>query len=178
MHAFCGSSRKVFGKAALDVGLGHLPVDQKEDLLQASTHRYLLQQAVEGRVQAWVGGPACRTYSMCRYMSLEDKWGGPRPIRKRGDSISVVDQEQLTASKVAMRRVEDLLFLRYMILFDISALCNQALNLPEPAFALEQPEDPERWSESKDRDRNALSAQIWSNRPDEGFVSFWSTPEW
>ena len=90
--------------------------------------------------------------------------GGPRPIRKRGDYISETDQEQLTGSEVAMRRV--------------SSLCNHALHLPSPAFVLEQPEHPERWSESQERDRTALPAEIWCNRPDEGFVSFWSTPEW
>ena len=79
VHAFCGSSRKVFEKTALSAGLGHLPVDQKEDLLRASTYRYLLRQAVEGRVHAWVGGPPCRTYSICRYTPLGGKWGDHVP---------------------------------------------------------------------------------------------------
>ena len=156
VHAFGGASRRAFETTASEAGIGHLPVDQKEDLIQMPTYRYLLQQAVEGRVRPWVGGPPCRTYSVCRYMPLGDTWLGPRRIRNRGHSLSEIDQDRLTGSETAMRRVDDLLFLRFMILFDISALCCHALMLPKPAFILEQPEDPERWSESKDRDRSAL----------------------
>ena len=141
IHAFCGLSRNPFEEVAREHGLAHVTIDQREDLLRPSTYHFLMSQAIQGR---WLGGPPCRTYPVCRYQPLQGSRHGPRPLRNRGESVCEANYAHLTRPDVAMRQVDDLLFLRYLVLFDVAAICNQHLQLPPPAFGLEQPEDPER----------------------------------
>ena len=179
LHVFCGESRGAFESTAERLGLSHLAVDLKEDLLRQSTYQYLMLEAIRGDLKMIVGGPPCRSYSICRYLPLSENVLGPRPVRTRGDSLSSIDFDVLTGSEIAMRQVDDLLYLRYMSLYVVATECSRSTGLPDPGFGLEQPEDPERWSNDT-ASTAALNhaTNIQKHRPKDGFASFWSTPEW
>ena len=176
VHAFCGESRTAFEDTANKLNLAHIPVDVKEDLLRQSTYQHLLLQAVRGRIRLLVGGPPCRTFSICRYFPLQGKYTGPRPVRIRGESICTMNHEELSGAEVAMRQVDDLLFLRFLTLLCVSCECNRSAGIPDPGFGLEQPEDPEDWgTRGSDLSPNPELTKL---RPKDGFASFWSSPEW
>ena len=107
LHVFCGESRGAFEEVASNQGLCHVPKDLKEDLLRQGTYQHLLLEAVGGNIRAMLGGPPCRTNSVCRYMPLSEDALGPSPVRTRGESIGSVDYDGLTGSEIAMRQVDD-----------------------------------------------------------------------
>ena len=176
IHAFCGESRKTFEEIALKEKLAHVPVDVKEDLLRQSTYQHLLLHAIRGHVRLLIGGPPCRTNSVCRYFPLQAGSPGPRPVRVRGESICTMDHERLSGAEVAMRQVDDLLYLRFLTLFCVACECNRAAGVSDPGFGLEQPEDPEEWFEGGTG--KGTEHDLSKLRPAEGFASFWSSPEW
>ena len=67
LHLFCGESRKTFEELASKRGVVHLAVDLSENLIGLGTFRFLLQLAVQGKIRAVVGGPPCRTLSLCPF---------------------------------------------------------------------------------------------------------------
>ena len=174
LHLFCGESRKAFEELATKHGLVHLAVDLSENLLGLGTFRFLLQLAAQGKIRAVIGGPPCRTLSLCRHFPFPESLGNaPRPLRIRGEPLFSSNDEwlsALTGQEVAQLRVDNTLFLRMMILYGVSVETSRLEDLPEPAFAAEQPEDPESWFDQ--------AAQPQVVRPPEGFPSFWVTPEW
>ena len=89
-----------------------------------------------------------------------------------------MDHDALTSSEIAMRQVDDLLYLMYMALYVIATECNRSAGIPDPGFCLEQPEDPERWIGNETEVTQHPSWDLQKHRPAEGFASFWSTPEW
>ena len=174
IQMFCGQSRHVFEQDLL----AHVPVDSKENLLRQSTYQYLMLEAIRGRIKFLIGGPPCRTNSVCRYFPVSDHDEGPRPVRNLGESICTMDHDYLTGSEVAMRQIDDLLYLRYLVLFCIATECNRSMEVPDPGFGLEQPEDPEAWA-SRDADWIGSQAKdLTKVRPSDGFASFCSSPEW
>ena len=134
VHMFCGASRHAFEKVANQHDLAHVAVDTKENLLRQSTYQYLMLEAVRGRIRLLVGGPPCRTNSVCRYFPVSEDNPGPRPVCGRGDSLGYVDHEYLTGSEVAMRQIDDLLYRRFLALFCIAAECNREMKLPAPGL--------------------------------------------
>ena len=178
IHMFCGKSRQVFETHADKLGLAHVAIDAKENLLRQSTYQHLLLEAIRGRIKLLVGGPPCRTNSVCRYFPLSSTNQGPRPIRVRSQSICHMDHDYLSGTEVAMRQVDDLLYLRFLALFVVAAECNRDAGLPDPGFALEQPEDPEVWACNAVEWSGDQAVKLEEVRPESGFSSFWSTPEW
>ena len=146
VHLFCGKSRNAFEDFAHKRNLTHVAVDAKENLLRQSTYQHLLLQSVRGRIRFLLGGPPCRTNSVCRYFPVSDASPGPRPVRTRGESICNMDHDHLTGAEVAMRQIDDLLYLRMLALFIVASECNRCAGLADPGFAVEQPEDPECWA--------------------------------
>ena len=173
LHIFCGESRKAFEDIAAKQALTLVTVDLKEDLLRQSTYQHLLLQAIRGRIKVLVGGPPCRSSSICRYFPLKDGSTGPRPVRTRGESICEMDHDALSGSEVAMRQIDDLLFLRFLSLFCVSCECNRDAGLPDPGFGIEQPEDPEDWVTREDC--SGSPSRLADPRPEKGFAFFLST---
>ena len=56
LHVFCGESRRTFEDAASKLGLAHVRVDVKEDLLRHSTYQHLLLEAARGLLRIILGG--------------------------------------------------------------------------------------------------------------------------
>ena len=173
---FCGESRRCFEDVVAKHRLTLVLVDVKEDLLRQSTYQHLLVQAIRGRIKALIGGPPCRTNSIRRYFPLPDGSAGPRPVRDRGDSLCAMDHESLSGSEVAMRRIDDLLHLRFLTLFCVACECSRLCDLPDPGFAVEQSEDPEDWVGK--RKNQECQHDLMKLRPSKGFASFWCSPEW
>ena len=178
VHLFCGKSRNAFEDFAHKRNLTHVAVDTKENLLRQSTYQHLLLQSVRGSIRFLLGGPPCRTNSVCRYFPVSDASTGPRPVRTRGESICSMDHDHLTGAEVAMRQIDDLLYLRMLALFIVASECNRCAGLADPGFAVEQPEDPECWALKDAGWRGDRAARLDHIRPPTGFATFWMTPEW
>ena len=178
IHMFCGDSRRAFEGVSERNRLSHVAVDVKENLLRQTTYQYLMLEAIRGRIRFLIGGPPCRTNSVCRYFPLSGQKAGPRPVRVRGSSICHMDHDYLSGTEVAMRQVDDLLYMRFLVLYCIATECNRAAGLPDPGFGLEQPEDPESWALKEFGGRGNPSTDLSQLRPPEGFATFWSSPEW
>ena len=178
LHVFCGKSRSAFEQLADKHRLAHLAIDTKENLLRQSTYQHLMLQAVRSRVRFIIGGPPCRTNSVCRYLPLSDHDSGPRPVRVRGSSICEMDHDYLSGTEVAMRQIDDLLYLRFLVLFVVATECNRQAHVPDPGFGIEQPEDPECWAKSDLEWSGTHGNKLTQFRPETGFATFWSTPEW
>ena len=58
----------------------HLAVDLKKDLLRQGTYQHFLLEAVRGNIKVLIGGPPCRTNSVCRYMPLNEDVLGPKAM--------------------------------------------------------------------------------------------------
>ena len=178
VHMFCGKSRNAFEGLAEKLGLSHVAIDEKENLLRQSTYQHLMLESIRGRIKLLIGGPPCRTNSVCRYFPVSSMDQGPRPIRVRGQSVCHMDHDYLSGTEVAMRQIDDLLYLRFLVLFVASVECNRGAELPDPGFVLEQPEDPEVWAAKTTEWVGDQAFKLEEVRPASGFASFWSTPEW
>ena len=178
VHLFCGNSRRAFEGISERNRLSHVTVDVKENLLRQTTYQYLMMEAIRGRIRILIGGPPCRTNSVCRYFPLTEQNIGPRPVRIRGDSLCHMDHDYLTGTEVAMRQIDDLLYMRFLVLYCIATECNRASSAPDPGFIVEQPEDPEAWALRESEWRGKSSTDVHKMRPEKGFATFWSAPEW
>ena len=132
VHAFCGKARKVFENVAHKRDFAHLGVDTAEDLLSDQTYRFLLQQARDGRIRGIVGAPPSRTFSAARYLS-ETTGQGPRPIRLPGESLGLCGISDLSCQERAQRNVDDVLYLRFMVLLALAVESNRCKGVPDPA---------------------------------------------
>eukprot|EP00439_Symbiodinium_sp_Y106_P051639 s373_g6.t2 len=130
VHAFCGKARKVFENVAHKRDFAHLGVDTAEDLLSDQTYRFLLQQARDGRIRGIVGAPPSRTFSAARYLS-ETTGQGPRPIRLPGESLGLCGISDLSCQERAQRNVDDVLYLRFMVLLALAVESNRCKGVNE-----------------------------------------------
>ena len=67
VHVFAGESRESLTKGAQDLNLKHISVDIKEDMCSSETCGFLLTLALSAALQVLIGGPPCRTYTVCRH---------------------------------------------------------------------------------------------------------------
>ena len=99
----------------------------------------LLRLALDGLCHAWIGGPPCRTRSMLRHFPVEGE-SMPRPLRSWGDGeygingLSQFEKEQVYT--------DDVLLLRFLLLYVISEEVRKANQMPQPTtIMVEQPAD-------------------------------------
>ena len=99
----------------------------------------LLRLALDGLCHGWIGGPPCRTRSMLRHFPIEGE-SMPRPLRSWGDGehgingLSQFEKEQVY--------IDDVLLLRFLLLYVISEEVRKANQEPQPTtIMVEQPAD-------------------------------------
>ena len=89
----------------------------------------LLRLALDGLCLGWIGGPPCRTRSMLRHFPIEGE-SMPRPLRSWGDGehgisgLSSFEKEQVFT--------DDVLLLRFLLLYVISEEVRKANQAPQP----------------------------------------------
>ena len=133
----------------LERGDGH-------DLLRDDgAYSALISAALQGKLEAIIGGPNCRTRSVLRHYPLPA--GRPRPIRSwNGGEYGV---EGLDADEKQMIEEDDLMLWRMIYLYMISNYLKKADGkVMDTRFLLEQPASPKEYMPE--------------------VVSFWDTREW
>ena len=124
----------------------------KDDGIYAS----LLQASLEGKINAVIAGPNCRTRSMLRHKPLPG--GRPRPVRAwNGEEFGLKELDDYERAQVFE---DDVLMWRAIYLFMVTRYVHQAKGGggPVPRLALEQPASPSEYLPE--------------------VVSFWDTAEW
>ena len=66
VHLFCGSSRHAFDHVVEKYNTAMIAVDLSEDLNDPATYQFLIQHALDGRVDVLLAGLPCRTRSALR----------------------------------------------------------------------------------------------------------------
>ena len=132
--------------------------DSKHDLTTDSgIYAGLLTVALDGRLEAIVGGPNCRTRSVLRHRPIEGQPEAPRPVRAwGGQEYGLQDLSREERAKV---EEDDVLLWRMVFLHMISTYVKEALGSSRsPRFLMEHPASPKEY------------------QPET--VSFWDTWEW
>ena len=130
--------------------------DSHDMMSDHGVYSSLLQAALEGKVNAVIAGPNCRTRSMLRHRPLPS--GRPRPVRAwDGEEFGLKD---LDAQERADVEEDDTLLWRAIFIFLVARYVRQAKgeNTNLPKMTLEQPASP------------------CDFLPE--VVSFWETSEW
>ena len=78
VHLFCGSSRHAFDHVVEKYNTAMIAVDLSEDLNDPATYQFLIQHALDGRVDVLLAGLPCRTRS-----ALRGRGEGPPVVRGR-----------------------------------------------------------------------------------------------
>ena len=129
LRLFAGRSRdRVFRQAVEPYEL--LEIDIGEDITSANTWSFVLLLAASKKLHGILGGPPCRTQSLCRHFAP-----GPRPLRAPGHwhglpSLDPYEQQQVL--------YDDGLVVRMLALYELACYVNDL----EPFFGSEQPADP------------------------------------
>ena len=173
VHVFAGESKDSLVKCAHDLGLEHISVDIKEDLCPSETSGFLLSLALSAVLRVLIGGPPCRTYTVCRHIPAGPD--APRPVRSR-NGPGRYGLDRLSPIESGLVNTDDVLFIRFLLLGAITLEASKLLGLPDPAFRLEEPDDPESylWPAPD----NVSANPIYVNRPADRYPSFWATSEW
>ena len=173
VHLFAGESCESFARSAQDLNLEHIPVDIKEDLCSSETYGFSLTLALGAALRVIIGGPPCRTYTVCRHIPA-----GPnasRPVRSR-EGAGRHGLEGVSPTESGLVKTDDALFTRFLLLGALTFEAGELLDLPKPAFGIEQRDDLELylWPAPTDVSANP----IYVNRLVNGYPSFWATREW
>ena len=117
----------------------------------------LLRCAFDGKLEALLGGPNCRTRSILRHVPIPNWPQAPRPVRAwNGEEFGKRD---LSEDEKAMVLDDDTLMMRMVLLFLVSSYVKKAKgSKQEPWFLMEQPADP--------------------HHKNEEVVSWWRTSQW
>ena len=157
LHLFSGGNPRFWQEGLAPHGLTALCIDKcihpDHDLLRDQTFHYLVDVCESGRVEAFLGGPPCRTVSKLRFRSP-----GPPPVRSR----SGPERFGLRDLSPGLRECalqDTLLWLRFIWLYSLAQESRDA----KVGFLNESPEDPELFKKEDD--------------PNE-YPSFFSWPEW
>lgn len=123
-------------------------------LSDEGVYRGLICAALEGKIDAILGGPNCRTRSVLRNYERE---GAPRPVRRwQGEEYGIRDG---TPQELQQVQDDDILMWRLLFLFMISVYVRRAMNRSEEVkLAMEQPSSPKDYLPQT--------------------VSFWDMDEW
>ena len=129
---------------------------EKDDLsVGGRAFPLMLRLALDGWVKGWIGGPPCRTRSVLRHRQIEGL-NLPRPVRTwNGGEYG---KQGLTPFEKDQVFTDDVLMMRFLLLYVISEMVRKSKDVKEPTTLLvEQPAEPER---------------------NEDVVSLWRTKEW
>eukprot|EP00438_Fugacium_kawagutii_P013287 Skav225459 [mRNA] locus=scaffold881:75571:82572:- [translate_table: standard] len=117
----------------------------------------LLTAALQGKLDAVLGGPNCRTRSVLRHYPIPGQASCPRPVRKWGGQEYGI--HDATPFEWQQLQEDDVLMWRMIFLFMISTYMKKAMGKKEKvAFIVEQPSTPREY------------------KPE--VVSWWDTKEW
>ena len=167
LHLFAGPEKgftltralkQVAGNAACDelLEVDILRGDSHDMLKDQGVYSSLLQAALEGKINAVIAGPNCRTRSMLRHRPLPG--GRPRPVRAwNGEEFGLNDLDPQERVQV---EEDDILLWRSIFIYMVARYVRQAKgeDATLPKMTLEQPASP------------------CDFLPE--VVSFWNTSEW
>ena len=89
--------------------------EQHDMLSDHAVYRGLLRVALEGKINAIVGGPNCRTRSLLRHIPIPGQPSAPRPIRRwGGEEFGIHDATEEEKQKL---HEDDVLMWRFWFLF-------------------------------------------------------------
>ena len=124
-----------------------------QDFLSEEIYGGLLRACFEGKLEALVGGPNCRTRSIPRHFPIACQTNYPRPVRswEDGQEYGLHDLTEDERSKV---QDDDILMWRMITLFIVATYVRRAFGISKKVgFATKQP------ASSKDRILECVS--IW-----------------
>ena len=121
-----------------------------------SPYKGLLRAAMDGKLDAVLGGPNCRTRSVLRHRPIPGNPDAPRPIRRwGGEEYGIAEATDEELKKI---QDDDVLAWRQVFLFMVATYVRRARGITaKVGFVFEQPAAPEYEKE---------------------VVSWWLTPEW
>ena len=137
LHLFSGKDQS-FWQDAGEVVLC-LDLQKGQDALNPAVKAYLFQLCMEGKVTGVVGGPPCRSVSVCRYQRP-----GPEPLRSRGGGERF-GLKGLAAEAQMKTHQDSALWLLPMVLFEVTRSVREERGWTGPAFVQENPRDPDEW---------------------------------
>eukprot|EP00434_Breviolum_minutum_P029251 symbB.v1.2.025873.t1/scaffold2543.1/size76562/5 len=166
VHLFAGPDEGLTLKKAMQEQGG--PIDRllELDILRSNNHDVLseeiygglLRGCFEGKLEASVGGPNCRTRSILRHFPIAGQTDYPRPVRSWKDGQQyglhdLTDEERLKVQN------DDIMMWRMITLFIVASYVRRAAGISKKVgFAMEQP------ASSKDQVPEC--------------VSIWDQPDW
>ena len=115
------------------------------DLLEEKPYSGLLRAAVEGKLEAVVGGPNCRTRSVLRHYPIPDREVYPRPVRswERNQQYGL---EELTSEEEKKVREDDILLWRLIFLYMVATYFREAQGVQQKVgFVMEHPASPQEY---------------------------------
>ena len=150
LHLYAGPDSGFTLRQALKQLGGSVDTLVEVDILRGENHDMLSDQAVysglvraalEGKINALVAGPNCRTRSLLRHIPIPGTPDAPRPVRRwGGEEFGVHDA---TEEEVKKLHDDDILMWRCLFLYMITAYMRRARKITkEVVFGLEQPASP------------------------------------
>lgn len=112
------------------------------NLLEEKPFSGLLRAAVEGKIEALVGGPNCRTRSVLRHYPIPDQEEYPKPVRswKRNQHYGL---EELSDEERKKVQEDDILLWRLIFLYMVATYFRDAQGLQRKVgFVMEHPASP------------------------------------
>ena len=112
------------------------------NLLEEKPFSGLLRAAVEGKIEALVGGPNCRTRSVLRHYPIPDQEEYPKPVRswKKNQHYGL---EELSDEERKKVQEDDILLWRLIFLYMVATYFRDAQGVQQKVgFAMEHPASP------------------------------------
>ena len=165
VHLYAGPDsgvtlRKAMQQNGVDVStLLEIDLERSEShdmLAEKGPYRGLLRVALEGKLEAMIGGPNCRTRSLLRHRPVPGQPDAPRPVRswEEGQEYGLKNMTEEERVKVQQ---DDILLWRMIFLFIVGSYVKQAMDdKSKVGFLLEQPASP--------RDYMPEVVSLWDQR--------------
>ena len=112
---------------------------QQHDMLSdRAVYAGLIQAALEGKIDALLAGPNCRSRSLLRHIPVPGQPSAPRPIRRwGGEEFGIHDATEEEKQKL---HDDDVLMWRTIFLYMVASYMRRVRNISVPVmFSLEQP---------------------------------------
>ena len=100
-------------RCAHDLGLEHISVDLIEDLCSSETYGFSLSLSLSAVLRVLIGGPPCRTYTVCRHIPAGPD--APRPVCSR-NGTGRYGLDGLSPIESGLAKMDDVLFMRFLLL--------------------------------------------------------------
>ena len=162
LHLFSGKGEKPQFRRLEGNGRIVLPIDLEngQDVCHPALWKVLVKICAKGKVDAVIGGPPCRTFSILRHRPP-----GPPPLRSRTHPYGL---PQLEAANRDYVNQDTAYFVRHLYLHSLATAGRVErgdVRTKEVAMALEQPADPDEYLNPE--------TELWGKVP-----TFWRTPLW